>query len=176
MLRFMSPISSRKRVPPSASSKRPLRLVIAPVNAPFSCPNSSLSSRSRGMAPQFTGTKGWSRRAESSWMLRATSSLPVPDSPRTRTLVSCRRPVDQLVEPMIATERPTGKSAKPLVAIIHCTSRPLAASHCSVMVSPPASQSSDSGWPSTSTRLCYQRSEKYVQWLAILDARANFML
>ena len=37
----MSPISSRKRVPPSASSKRPRRRAVAPVNAPFSCPNSS---------------------------------------------------------------------------------------------------------------------------------------
>ena len=37
----MSPISSRKRVPPSASSKRPRRRAKAPVNAPFSCPKSS---------------------------------------------------------------------------------------------------------------------------------------
>ena len=33
---------------PWASSKRPAFWAIAPVNAPFSCPNSSLSSRSRG--------------------------------------------------------------------------------------------------------------------------------
>jgi hypothetical protein len=32
----MSPISSRNSVPPSAISKRPLRVVIAPVNEPFS--------------------------------------------------------------------------------------------------------------------------------------------
>jgi hypothetical protein len=31
----MSPISSRNSVPPSAISKRPLRVVIAPVNEPF---------------------------------------------------------------------------------------------------------------------------------------------
>ena len=37
----ISPISSRNSVPPSASSKRPLRCASAPVNAPFSWPNSS---------------------------------------------------------------------------------------------------------------------------------------
>ena len=37
----MSPISSRKSVPPSASSKRPRRRAAAPVNEPFSCPKSS---------------------------------------------------------------------------------------------------------------------------------------
>ena len=40
----MSPISSRKIVPLSASSNRPLRRASAEVNAPFSWPNSSLSS------------------------------------------------------------------------------------------------------------------------------------
>ncbi|MNR10870.1 hypothetical protein D3C85_1271420 [compost metagenome] len=60
----MSPISSRNRVPPLASSKRPARLVMAPVKAPFSWPKSSLSSSSAGMAPQLTGTKGASRRLE----------------------------------------------------------------------------------------------------------------
>ena len=84
----MSPISSRNRVPPSASSKRPARAVMAPVNAPFSWPNSSLSSRSAGIAPQFTGTNGRPARADSRWMERATSSLPVPDSPRISTLAS----------------------------------------------------------------------------------------
>ena len=37
----ISPISSRKIVPLSAVSKRPLRMVMAPVNEPFSWPNSS---------------------------------------------------------------------------------------------------------------------------------------
>ena len=54
----MSPISSRKRVPPSANSKRPFLEVKAPVNAPFSWPNNSLSNNSAGIAPQLTGTKG----------------------------------------------------------------------------------------------------------------------
>jgi hypothetical protein len=37
----ISPISSRNSVPLSASSKRPLRALMAPVKAPFSWPNSS---------------------------------------------------------------------------------------------------------------------------------------
>ena len=41
-VRGKSPISSRKRVPRSAISKRPIFSEMAPVNAPFSCPNSSL--------------------------------------------------------------------------------------------------------------------------------------
>ena len=40
-----SPTSSRSSVPPPAASKRPVRLRSAPVKAPFSWPNSSLSSR-----------------------------------------------------------------------------------------------------------------------------------
>src|ERR1035437_8698865 len=38
-----SPISSRKTVPPSATSSLPFLVAIAPVKAPFSCPNNSLS-------------------------------------------------------------------------------------------------------------------------------------
>ena len=50
MLIGISLISSRKSVPPLACSKRPRRCAVAPVNAPFSWPKSSLSNRSRGMA------------------------------------------------------------------------------------------------------------------------------
>src|SRR5205807_1393562 len=53
----------------------------APVNAPFSWPNSSDSISSSGMAAQLTSTKGRSRRADCTWMARATSSLPLPFSP-----------------------------------------------------------------------------------------------
>ncbi len=42
----MSPTSSRKIVPPRASSNRPTRSRTAPVNAPFTWPKSSLSRRS----------------------------------------------------------------------------------------------------------------------------------
>ena len=48
-----SPISSKKRVPPLAISNRPLRCAAAPVNDPFSWPNSSLSSSDSGNAAQL---------------------------------------------------------------------------------------------------------------------------
>ena len=57
----MSPISSRNRVPPSASTKRPRLGAVAPENAPRVCPKSSLSSRLSGRAVQFTATNGGSR-------------------------------------------------------------------------------------------------------------------
>src|ERR1019366_1406314 len=43
----ISPISSRNSVPLSASSSRPIFLLTAPVKAPFSLPNNSLSSNPR---------------------------------------------------------------------------------------------------------------------------------
>jgi len=49
-----SPTSSRKIVPPSASSKSALRVAeLAPVKAPFSWPNNSDAIKSRGIAAQF---------------------------------------------------------------------------------------------------------------------------
>ena len=84
----ISPISSRNSVPPSASSTRPGLVPTAPVNAPFSWPNSSDSNTSRGRAPQWIGTNARSARTDCSWMARATSSLPVPLSPRTSTVES----------------------------------------------------------------------------------------
>ena len=77
----MSAISSRKIVPPSAASKRPRRSLTAPVKAPLTWPNSSLSISSSGIAAQLTSTNGPLRRRLSAWTLRATSSLPVPFSP-----------------------------------------------------------------------------------------------
>src|SRR5258708_2825224 len=50
----MSPISSRNSVPPLVCSNLPMRLRSAPVKAPFSCPNSSLSRSCSGMAAQFS--------------------------------------------------------------------------------------------------------------------------
>ena len=82
----MSPISSKKRVPPSASSKSPFFCLMAEVNDPFSCPNSSLSINSEGMAAQFTSMKGPLPRVLSSCNCLATSSLPVPFSPVMSTL------------------------------------------------------------------------------------------
>ncbi len=84
----VSPISSMKRVPPLASSKSPMRARMAPVKAPRAWPKSSLSSSVSVMAAQFTGTKGWAPRRLPAWMARATSSLPVPDSPVRSTVAS----------------------------------------------------------------------------------------
>ena len=66
-------------MPPSAASNRPVRRPSAPVNAPRSWPNSSLSISPSGSAPQLTCTNeprplAWCRA-------RATQVLPVPVSP-----------------------------------------------------------------------------------------------
>ena len=62
----MSPISSSSTVPFCASSKHPARRSTAPVNAPFSWPNSSLSISVSGMAAQLMATKrSGAARAES---------------------------------------------------------------------------------------------------------------
>ncbi len=58
----MSPISSRKMVPPSAVSNLPDLSFIAPVNAPLTCPKSSLSRRLSERAAQLTLTSGPSFR------------------------------------------------------------------------------------------------------------------
>ena len=75
-------------MPPSASSKRPSFCLIAPVNAPFSWPNSSLSSSVSVSAAQLTVMNGPFARCASRWIARATSSLPVPLSPAMNTVVS----------------------------------------------------------------------------------------
>ncbi len=81
----MSPISSRNSVPPSAVSTRPSLRSRASVKAPRSWPNSSDSSSCAGSAAQLSSTKGLSRRGPLKCSARATSSLPVPVSPRTST-------------------------------------------------------------------------------------------
>ena len=82
----MSPISSRNSVPPSACSKRPRRDACAPVKAPRSWPKSSDSSRSFGIAAVLIATNGPAARGEWRCSARATSSLPVPDSPVMSTV------------------------------------------------------------------------------------------
>src|SRR5439155_171940 len=59
--------------------------IVAPVNAPFTWPKSSLSRRFSGKAAQFTDTKGPLARPERPWSTRATRPLPVPVSPRNTT-------------------------------------------------------------------------------------------
>ena len=73
-------------MPLSASSNLPICFSVAPVNEPFSWPNSSLSISSSGMAAQLTWTNASSLRRLLRWMARATSSLPTPLSPVMRTV------------------------------------------------------------------------------------------
>ena len=121
----MSPISSRNSVPSLASSKRPGRARTAPVKAPRSCPNSSDSSRPSGIAAQLTGTNGPSFRELRRWIPRASTSLPVPLSPR------------------ISTVRSVGAARWAI-----STTR-LSASLC------PISPSTPPGWPSRRTLICF---------------------
>jgi hypothetical protein len=58
------------------------------VKLPFSCPNSSLSISVGETAPQLIGTKACLARLLMSWSVCATSSLPVPVSPSTKTAAS----------------------------------------------------------------------------------------
>ena len=81
-------LNSKNKVPLSASSKRPLRWSLAPVNAPFSWPNNSDSSKLGVNAAQFTFIKACSLRLLSLYKLRATNSLPVPFSPSISTVLS----------------------------------------------------------------------------------------
>ena len=92
---LMSPTSSRKIVPRSACSNLPICFSVAPVNEPFSWPNSSISISSSGIAAQLTCTKRSRARRLLRWMARATSSLPTPLSPRISTvaLVGAARPM-----------------------------------------------------------------------------------
>src|SRR6266446_6514181 len=83
---LMSPTSSRKIVPRSACSNLPTCFSVAPVNDPFSCPNSSDSISSSGIAAQLTWTKRSRLRRLLRWMERATSSLPAPLSPSRSTV------------------------------------------------------------------------------------------
>ena len=86
MVGVISPISSRNRVPRSASWKSPFLSRTAPVKAPRSWPKSSLSSRFSGIAPQLIDRKRRVERGLAKWMARAISSLPVPLSPWTSTV------------------------------------------------------------------------------------------
>ena len=75
-------------MPPSACSKRPRRVVCAPVKAPRSWPKSSDSSRSFGIAAVLMATKGPLARGLCLCSALATSSLPEPDSPVISTVTT----------------------------------------------------------------------------------------
>ncbi|MNE66829.1 hypothetical protein D3C81_1873450 [compost metagenome] len=75
-------------MPPSAWLTRPSVLSLAPVNAPRLWPNSSLSINSVVSDGQLMVTQAFFARLLQPWMARASSPLPVPDSPRIRMLAS----------------------------------------------------------------------------------------
>ena len=76
-----SATSSRNKVPRSALLISPTLSRSAPENAPRLWPNSWLSSRFAGIAPQLTATMS-PRRPEARWIALATTSFPVPEAPR----------------------------------------------------------------------------------------------
>ena len=90
MSRGSSATSSRNSVPRSDSVSRPWRSRTAPVKAPRTCPNSSLASMSDVKVAQFTAWNGRFARGLSWCRALATSSLPVPLSPRMSTVASLR--------------------------------------------------------------------------------------
>ena len=61
---------------------------VGPGEAPGAVPNSSASTSDSGMAATFTATKGPLERSDRLWMPWASSSLPVPVSPRSSTVAS----------------------------------------------------------------------------------------
>ena len=83
-------ISSKNNVPPRAYSNFPCLFSNAPVNAPLTCPNSSDSNRSLGIAPQLMGTKWPLCLLPNSCRQPATTSLPEPVSPWSSTGTSSR--------------------------------------------------------------------------------------
>ena len=87
----MSPISSKNKVPPSASLNFPSRpLRSAPVKAPGATPKNSASSKVSGTAAMLILTNGPLARGELAWMAWANNSLPVPVSPSKSTgLLDC---------------------------------------------------------------------------------------
>jgi hypothetical protein len=78
--------SSRKMVPRSACQNLPICFTVAPVNDPFTRPNSSDSINSSWIAAQLTSMKRCAARELLRWIVRATSSLPTPLSPSNITV------------------------------------------------------------------------------------------
>ncbi len=82
------------------------------MNEPLRCPKNSLSHISIGMAAQFTRTYGPAVLRLSRWMSRATSSLPVPDSPSRSTVASLAATARAVSNTWLhARDLPTGGSS-----------------------------------------------------------------
>ena len=109
-------------MPPSASAKKPRRAPWAPVKAPRAWPKSSASASSAGMAAQLKRTRGRLDRRLSAWRSDATSSLPVPVSPRTSTVTS------------LPATRATASSSRRMGALVPTMRLPIACSAASIRV------------------------------------------
>ncbi len=72
-------------MPRCATSISPAFAAVAPVNAPFSCPNNSDSINSRARPAQFRSTYGSRARGPLWCIQRASTPLPAPVSPRIST-------------------------------------------------------------------------------------------
>ena len=107
----MLSISSRNTVPPSACSNLPMRFFTAPVKAPSSWPNSSLSMMLSGRAPQFTATKGAGAACA---VLVQRSGPPVPCRCRSRPSSSTSTSVPATAS--ILWRRCTMHGARPTIA------------------------------------------------------------
>src|SRR6185312_61341 len=70
------------------STKSPTFSRTAPVKAPCTWPNNSLSSSCSGRAAQLTWMSGFVARALDAWIARARSPLPLPVSPSIRIVAS----------------------------------------------------------------------------------------
>ena len=85
-------ILSSYNVPPKAASNSPALARLASVKALASTPNSSASNNVWGIAAQLTSMNGPWARGLLLWMRRATSPLPVPVSPCSKTVGMCGLP------------------------------------------------------------------------------------
>ena len=90
--RELADLVEEQRAADRPSRTGPAFFSVAPVNAPFSWPNSSLSIRLSVSAAQLTATHGPFARRLARWIARATISLPAPDSPPSSTSRRSGRP------------------------------------------------------------------------------------
>ena len=113
----ISVTSSRKSVPPWAISNVPARRRSAPVNAPFSWPKSSLSTRVGEIAPQLRAMNGRAARRDRRCTVAAATSFPVPLSPVIITGAFERATrVRRRKTSSIGAERPTIPARPPATA------------------------------------------------------------
>ena len=160
-------------MPLSASSNLPGWRVTAPVKAPFSCPNMSDSSSVSTTAAQLTTTNGPSGRSPASWMARATSSLPVPLSPVTSTMVLPRatRPMVLKIS-FIARVPPTMAVALPATRAVSMASSSRGVS--SRRTTAASSSSTSTGlWMYSSAPFCMASMVVSMSWKAVITTTCN---